>query len=661
MMSDASVVINNWKNDPMGRVNNISLAPNAKNTLFPLFEAVMNSIHAIEERFGKDNILQGRIRINLVRNKKNDCLGFVVEDNGVGFNKGNLESFVKMDSQKKAVVGGKGVGRLLWLKVMESVHIRSGFQDGQNINKVEFDFCINDPIQNIKYHNSGRDSDIGTTVLLSPYRDVYARSIPRKSTTIASRVLAHFISYFVNISQPKIEIIDGDEYIDLFDQFTSSTERDKDFSYTIPGMFGDEKFVCHCYLLPKAISDDEKSTNALYLGANGRAVKRYEMDAVLGMKAINGKFAFLGYVESEVLNKSANETRTDFSLSDDEIDEIVNLAKINVKEFLKPEIDEIREKQEVVVANLRVEHPRFLSVARDPKKFSQQLHLSMQKEEDIFVELSRRSLRQYKKLKNGFLKSVQKKLPDITSKAQEYVAGLQSESVSSLAEYVMKRKLIIDVFEQSLKYINQDEGKSEYENVVHDIVCPLKSTSDNLEYEDHNLWIIDDRLAFFSYFNSDKEMKYQVHNAKDPLLRPDISVFDLGLGFQNTDLSQPITIIEFKRPKRDDYSLEKNPITQVRKYVENMRNSGAATKFDGEVLRQIDNTTPFVCHIIADVTPTLRSVMKDLGPFHQKVGSGTWYRWDNSYNIFIEISSFKDVLDSAKLRNKAFFEKIGLM
>ncbi|MDR6306719.1 hypothetical protein GGQ85_004453, partial [Nitrobacter vulgaris] len=35
--------------------------------------------------------------------------------------------------------------------------------------------------------------------------------------------------------------------------------------------------------------------------------------------------------------------------------------------------------------------------------------------------------------------------------------------------------------------------------------------------------------------------------------------------------------------------------------------------------------------------------------------------WDDAFNIFIEISSFKDVLDSAKLRNKAFFEKIGLM
>jgi len=46
----------NWRSDPEGRINNISLAPNQKNSLFPLFEAIMNSIQAIEERFGQDQV-----------------------------------------------------------------------------------------------------------------------------------------------------------------------------------------------------------------------------------------------------------------------------------------------------------------------------------------------------------------------------------------------------------------------------------------------------------------------------------------------------------------------------------------------------------------------------------------------------------------------------
>lgn len=649
----------NWQSDPAGRINNISLAPNPKNTLFPLFEAVMNSIQAIEERFGRDHISSGRIQIEIVRSDAGECLGFKISDNGIGFNEQNLESFVRMDSQKKVLIGGKGVGRLLWLKVVDSARISSVYESNGEAKRVVFNFTVDDPISDIQ-RTQATLAEIGTSVALFPYKDVYAKSIPRRAGTIASRILAHFISYFVNISQPKIEIHDDSETLDLFDQLTEVTERDQDFKFTLPLSEGEFEFVCHCFLLPKSISDDEKSTNALYLGANGRAVKRYEMDAVLGLKAIDGKYAFLGYVESEILNRTANETRTEFSLSDDDLEKIVDAAKERVKQFLSPEITEIRERQKAVVATLRMEHPRFLSVARDPDEFAAKLHLSMQQEEEVFVELSRQSLRDYRRRKNAFLSSVKKKLPDIAKRAQEYVSGLQDESVSSLAEYVMKRKLILEVFEEGLKYASIEERKSEYEEVVHDIVCPLKSTSEDLNYEDHNLWIIDDRLAFFSYFNSDKPLKAQVAAPANPHDRPDMTIFDASLGFQNNDCAQPITLIEFKRPKRDDYTLEHNPITQVRKYVKDIRQSGSAIKFDGTPLRQIDENTPFVCHIVADVTPTLKSVMRDLGPFHQKVGSGTWYRWDDAYRIFIEISSFKDILDSAKLRNRVFFEKIGL-
>jgi hypothetical protein len=46
------IVETGWLSDPIGRINNISLAPSPKNTLQPMFEALMNLIHAIEERFG---------------------------------------------------------------------------------------------------------------------------------------------------------------------------------------------------------------------------------------------------------------------------------------------------------------------------------------------------------------------------------------------------------------------------------------------------------------------------------------------------------------------------------------------------------------------------------------------------------------------------------
>jgi hypothetical protein len=44
-----------WLSDPIGRINNLSLAPSPKNTLQPMFEALMNSIHAIEGRCCMDH------------------------------------------------------------------------------------------------------------------------------------------------------------------------------------------------------------------------------------------------------------------------------------------------------------------------------------------------------------------------------------------------------------------------------------------------------------------------------------------------------------------------------------------------------------------------------------------------------------------------------
>ena len=75
-----------WDNDPAGRIRNLSLAPNAKNSLFPLFEAVMNSIHAVEDRFGKDNLSKGEVSIELHRTDSGEMEGFTVSDNGIGFN-----------------------------------------------------------------------------------------------------------------------------------------------------------------------------------------------------------------------------------------------------------------------------------------------------------------------------------------------------------------------------------------------------------------------------------------------------------------------------------------------------------------------------------------------------------------------------------------------
>ncbi len=647
-----------WLSDPIGRVNNISLAPNTKNTLQALFEAIMNSIHAIEERFGRDSLASGEITIEISSDDKGNYVGFSITDNGVGLNSDNLESFRKLDSMKKLAFGGKGVGRLLWLKVADTINLKSTYDNGGSTSTLSFDFVLDEKslIQNPILETIG--AEVGTTVKISPLKQAYSSHIPVKLDTISVRAVAHFINYFVKLTPPKIIVFDKSDSINLFDKFSEDVERDKLYEFQHTFKETDYDFSLNCFLVPKKYSDDEKGTNALFFGANGRAVKRYEMDDVIGLKAIDGKYACFSYVESNLLNETVNDTRTEFSLDDDTIDEIKRKCIENIKLFLKDEIEELKSAQIEKIERVRNEHLRFYSIAKNPEEIAEKLHLSVQGDEEIFVELSRQGLRQYKRVKREFNTAKKKNSKDLDERAKAYVSELKSESLSSLAEYVYKRKLIIDYFEEKSGFDDVEKENAHLEKIVHEIICPMNSSKEELSYDDHNLWIVDDRLAFYSYFNSDKALKSQ--SASDDKKRPDITLFDLGIGLEKSASFEPITIVEFKRPKRDDYSMSDNPFSQVQQYVELLKNAGGATKFDGKVLRAIEKNTPFMCQIVADDTPTLKKVMKDYGGFNKKAGTKSYYRWDESYKIFMEVISYNELISNAKARHEAFFDKLGI-
>lgn len=418
-----------WLSDPIGRINNLSLAPSPKNTLQPMFEALMNSIHAIGERFGNDRLASGVIDIEMTQNDEGSYTGFIITDNGIGLNLDNMISFRKSDSMKKVKFGGKGVGRLLWLKVADKVGVSSKYVSEDGITSIKFDFVADpsEPISNLAEEVAA--GDVGTTVRLTPLKIAYALHIPVKLETVAVRTVAHFINYFVNIDCPKITLMDSKDSIVLFDQFTEDMVRDKTYPIKVRVDGEDRLLSLNCFLVPKKYSDDETGTNGLFFGAHGRAVKRHEMDSVIGLKAIDGKYAFFGYLEGPMLNESVNDTRTEFSLGDDTIDDLKRECILGMQDFLQLEIDKVRERQIQTIVEVRNEHLRFYNIAKDPQEIASKLSLSTQKDEDIFVELSRHSLRQYKKARRQFAEAKSKDLPDIDQKAKEYVSELQDESL----------------------------------------------------------------------------------------------------------------------------------------------------------------------------------------------------------------------------------------
>src|SRR5689334_3398567 len=95
---------------------------------------------------------------------------------------------------------------------------------------------------------------------------------------------------------------------------------------------------------------------------------------------------------------------------------------------------------------------------------------------------------------------------------------------ADLARYVCHRKAIIEFLQTQLAL--QKEGKYKREETLHSIIFPQGSTSDDLLFEDHNLWLVDERLAFHVCLSSDRQIKKTQVLQNKSRKEPDILVFD---------------------------------------------------------------------------------------------------------------------------------------
>ncbi|MGA0607593.1 hypothetical protein ACO2Q0_16500 [Phenylobacterium sp. VNQ135] len=87
-----------------GRLRNFPLAPSPENAMYGVYEAVSNSLHAIQDQ---GDPARGQIVVSVFRSVGGEVEGFSVADTGVGLNAGNFSSFRRIDSTTKAVRGGK--------------------------------------------------------------------------------------------------------------------------------------------------------------------------------------------------------------------------------------------------------------------------------------------------------------------------------------------------------------------------------------------------------------------------------------------------------------------------------------------------------------------------------------------------------------------------
>lgn len=653
--------------------------------LLPVFEAVMNSIQSIAERKGSGKgvitieIHRGR---DLFTSEDPPIESFTVTDNGVGLNDDNFDSFNTAFSDHKEQRGGKGLGRFTWLKAFDNVKIDTRFQPpDEKLFHRQFDFNENyDP------DTAGAvpvESGVpGMSVRLLGLKELYRTQVPRTGEQFTLRLIEHFLLIFLEPKCPTITVIDGGQKLianDVFEkEFRASAQTHK---FTIKGA----EFTLHGFRL----STPRISHHKLVYAANQRGVvSDYLRDYVPNLSTRlpdreGGTFVYLGIVQSPYLTQRVNGARTDFDLGTEDAD--AESPDLFAQEIKRSEIrdESIRliqgdlsgvlatineEKTKKILDYVQEEAPQYKVLMKYSEKFIGKIAPAASKT-DIEVALHRELYERevdMKKEGSRIIKEAEKLDDDdyagYHKRLSEFMDTYNELGTAALAQYVMHRKIILEFLKQA---VSRDAETQKYplEEVVHSLVFPMRATSEDIPYYEQNLWILDERLTFHSFISSDKRLDSIPSRLESTsALRPDLGIFDQKFVYSDTKPGEnpisSISIVEFKRPGRDNYTADDNPVMQSIRLIEQIR----ASKFvaNGRTVAVANDSIPATVYAVCDLTDTLRSALVDLQATVTPDNQG-YYGYHRTRRVYYEVIDYNKLLREAEKRNRIFFDKLNIV
>lgn len=661
--------------DIAGKVREKKLA--AKNALLPLFEAIVNSIHAIEEG---SSTAQGIIEIEAERSaqiraslsdeelkeEKSQIIGFIITDNGIGFNEANYESFNFAHSSYKLNKGGKGIGRITWLRAFNRVEIDSIYKKNGSIMQRKFNFLFTrDGIEDHEIKEIDGNSKRLTKVHLKSLRSRYHRWTNNDLEEIAFKIIEHCFSFFREEDCPLIVLKDSDDQIvinDYFKQYTKSVitsikekVKGEDFLFEVARIYSsriDNKIHYRAHrreVMNEKLTDHIPELNSLLEDENG------------------DKYSLAVYVSSDYLDDKVNEERTEiaFSRADTLFSDEIQ------KEDLSTKVDEIVRKlyhdhlgniEQANLDNVRSfiqNHPRYRYLEKYKKNKLKKIPSTI-KGKALDVELFKIQA----ELETEIRRDANKMLSSIKDLNHKENFDKEHTKIynkiievgnSKLAEYVVHRSYILKLLETHLK--KSENGKYSKEELVHSLIFPLRKTSNEIQLEEHNLWVIDERLAFHDYLASDIPFTTMERTDSKSLKRSDIIVFNKAHILNDDKPYSSITIVEFKKPMRDDYTDADNPISQVTNYAVEILENKAIDKNGRPISVRTD--TPFYAYIISDLTPKIRKLAEG-GGYTKLPDNDGYFSYNPNYKLYIEIISFDKIVRDSKKRNQILFSKLNL-
>ena len=647
--------------DLTAEIQRASLPRDLEGFLFPMFEAISNALHAIEDRFGDDAPTKGKIRI--VFDDEHNRIE--VQDNGEGFTLENTKHFLTPYTGNKFKRNGKGFGRFISFKIFDEVFYSSPTEEPKEVftpaiyqympldlhdNLVEIELT-----DRIAWHPYDR----GLTVSLQCPKESYLPFFDFKSEkkikdhselNVVVAILDHFLLEFIQEKTPMNFICEiGGVPFNLTDYFSKSITHKANRAVTLEIDGESFKFDLNFMQIEAA----KQKQHSLYFYADNRATSDLE-NISKGLKENafedeNGRKYFYLVAATSVFFKS--------SQSRDRIENLnVKVGAGSKAQTLGAVLaqrakDLILELEPTYTFHRRTNIRRNVEelIALDPmlrrglgkksiEEFVKSRGILETKEQlatDLFIERQR--------LKFDFRKIN----ATVTYEELQRVVrdNIREESKEALAVYVAYRINVIKILKEML---NRIDGKIAKEDAVHELVYPRYKDSDEIEYAAHNLWLIDDDLAYAEYISSDRTTAGRGRGAGD-------YAHDLLINNQ-----EELLVVEMKRPQKTSFdsndeprNLTDNPVQQLKSQIGQIRDRGRVKTSTGrEIVIQPDRMVR--AYVLMDWNDKVETYLKDEDFVLSNQGGPMAYKYFDQRNMLVEVLAFDRLADRAAKRNEVF-------
>jgi DNA-binding transcriptional regulator PaaX len=532
-------------------------------------EAVVNSIqaHATEVDVYIEIFTNGNIN------------SIEVIDNGDGFIKKNIDSFLDLHSDLKKEIGGKGVGRATWFKYFKTVSIDSIFNENDTLS-INAKFTVEKDSRNITItRDQVFNRDKTTSVKLFNFTG------QQTLNTLTSTLKSHLIKEMaLMLYRLKIDFNIRLHFLDkghvdiqtISSQDLPVIEKKYEFQIFFENIYHD--FVLHCLHLK---SSSLNNVVTLFV-AGERTLSNFSTSLGLKITAPTNQHSGQHWLllESKLLNdgRFTSEDRNHVVFPDGHaffgqdikkrISEALASAIASYFDFVAPDYVEQRKMiiEEVYDLYPQYEHQKYQKTINEISistvgRINKYDLLKRLHEEDFSQEYH------FKNDYNELMKSKkinEKTVEEITRSAEK--TSEQAKGV--LANYLWYRKAIID---QLQIYITSAEKSEE---LLHELFYKRHNTTRDIDLQ-NCIWLLDDKFMNFSYFASEGI----VHNVIDDIYgdhEQDYNskkIMDMFVAFNRGDdeLTKDCVIIEFKSlgATVDDKA---NAASQVRrKYAQALR------------------------------------------------------------------------------------------